>query len=244
MFAIKAELRKLFTVRSTYILLGLCLGLEVLFAFYGDGIKATSASLHSPDMLAHEVTQAVSALATIIALVGVLLVTHEYRYNTIMYTLTSSNRRAKILLAKLLVITLFAMMAAVIFGFLSPVFADLGLHIKGHQLVHQTFPVWNLLWRAVFVGWGFSMLALIIAFIIRVQIGAFVAVFLISGTVEPLLGLLLKQNQDYLPFTALSSILEHKSADISPGRAALVAALYIVIGWIVAGILFLQRDAN
>lgn len=242
--AIKAELRKLATVRSTYVILGFCLVLELLFAFYNDGLKVTAASLHNPNYLAGEVTQAISVLMLVIAMVGVLLVTHEYRYNTIMYTLTSANRRAKVLLAKLLTVSLFVIIACLVLGFLSPLLVDLGLHIKGHHLVSQVFPAWNLAWRAVFAGWAFSMLALIMAFIIRIQVGSLAAVFLLPGTIEPLIGLLVKSHKDYLPFTAINSIVDRTNATISVDRAALVATLYIIIGWLVTLILFQRRDAN
>lgn len=46
--ALKAELRKLVTVRSTYVVLGVCFILEILFAFYGSGIKVAAADLHNP----------------------------------------------------------------------------------------------------------------------------------------------------------------------------------------------------
>jgi ABC-type transport system involved in multi-copper enzyme maturation permease subunit len=242
--AIKSELRKLVTVRSTYVILGFCLGLELLFAFYNDGLKVTTASLHNPDYMAGEVTQAISVLMLVVAMIGVLLVTHEYRYNTITYTLTASNRRIKVLLAKLITISLFVVAASIILGFLSPLLVDLGLHVKGHNLVHQVFPVWNLLWRVAFAGWAFAMLALIMAFIIRTQFGAVVAVFLLPGTVEPLIGLMLKKHQDYLPFSSINSIVDRTNTSISLGRAAMVASLYVILGWIIAWILFQRRDAN
>lgn len=243
--ALKSELRKLFTVRSTYIIFGFCLALELLFAFYNDGLKVTPVSLHNPAYLASEVTQAISVLMLLIALVGVLLVTHEYRYNTIMYTLTSSNQRTKVLIAKILAVSGLVIAVTIILGFLSPLFADIGLHLKGHELVHQVFPIGNLLWRIVFASWAFSMLALIVAFIIRIQVGAIAAIFLLPGTVEPLIGLVLKKHQGYLPFTAINSIVDHHTeVQISLGRAMLTATIYIVIGWIIAGILFQRRDAN
>ncbi len=241
--ALKAELRKLVTVRSTYVVLGVCFILEILFAFYGSGIKVAAADLHNPHYLASQVTGAVMVLSTLIALIGILLVTHEYRYNTIMYTLTSSRSRAQVLLSKLLVMSVFAILFSVIFGALSPLMTLLGVHIKGHVLMHQVIPVGDLLWRSALTGWGFAMLALILAFIIRIQVGAIVALFLIPGTIEQLLGLLLKHKQAYLPFMAL-----HNVADDNPmiphGRAAAVSCIYIVIGWIIALILFQRRDAN
>jgi ABC-2 type transport system permease protein len=242
--AIKSELRKLTTVRSTYIILALCFGLEILFAFYNDGLKATPAALHTPGYLAGEVTQAISVLMLLIAMVGVLLVTHEYRYNSIMYTLTSANRRLKVLFAKIITVSVFVVVASLILGFLSPLLVEVGLHVKGLNLVHQVFPVWELVWRVAFAGWAFSMLALIMAFIIRIQVGALVAVFLFPGTIEPLLGLLLKKHQDYLPFSSINGIIDQPNAHISMARSVVVVSVYIVVGWLITTVLFQRRDAN
>jgi hypothetical protein len=66
--------------------------------------------------------------------------------------------------------------------------------------------------------------------------------------VEPLIALLLKTNQVYLPFIALQQVtrLEGNSMShlLSHSKAALVTVIYIVVGWIVAWYLFLKRDAN
>jgi len=53
----------------------------------------------------------------------------------------------------------------------------------------------------------------------------------------------------YLPFTALGNVLASKTTNtvllpVSPARAALVFAVDIAIGWIVAWMLFLRRDAS
>ena len=90
MFAsLKAELRKLLTVRSTYIITALAFALVTFYAFYIEGFKADAARLHNPGLLASEVTGAVMTVAIFGALIGVLLMAHEYRYSTIVYTLTS-----------------------------------------------------------------------------------------------------------------------------------------------------------
>jgi hypothetical protein len=242
--AIRAELRKILTIRSTYVILGLCVAMEFLFAFYAGGIKAQASDLHNSGYLASQVVNAVNALSILIALVGVLLVTHEYRYNTIMYSLTS-RRRTQVFMAKLAVIAVFAALFSIIFGLISPLLVELGLHVKGHELVHQVIPAGSLLWRGVFAGWAYSMLALVIAFLVRVQVGAIVTLFLIPTTIESLLGLLLKHNVVYLPFTAISTVLDNSAhSSTSYGKAAVISLIYVVVGWIVAWILFLRRDAN
>jgi len=126
----------------------------------------------------------------------------------------------------------------------------LGLALKGFTLVHQVFPL-SLLWQAVFVGWGFSMFGFILAAIIRQQVGAMAAFFLIPALGEQLLSLLLKDNRIYLPFTALQQVTLPANAGItdprqalSPGKAALVVCAYLAVGWFVAWYLYLKRDAN
>jgi len=123
-----------------------------------------------------------------------------------------------------------------------------GIKLHGHALGAQYIPVWSLIWRTIFYGWGFAMMASILAFIIRIQVGALVAVFLIPGTIEQILGLLLKNNQVYLPFSSLAVLVGESSSDIgghiSYLQAFTVASIYIVVGWLVAWYLFIKRDAN
>src|ERR1700733_14101281 len=97
--ALKAEFRKLWTVRSTYLILAFVLVIAIFFGFYVSGWKIDKGALHDPGTLALDVTSAISAVSVFASLIGVLLVTHEYRFNTIMYTLTASNSRSKVLLA-------------------------------------------------------------------------------------------------------------------------------------------------
>ncbi|MDB5170517.1 MAG: hypothetical protein JWO35_211 [Candidatus Saccharibacteria bacterium] len=240
--AIKAEFRKLVTVRSTYVILAACLAIEMLFAFYATGYKADAAALRDPLMLAGEVTTAVSALSVIIALIGVLLVTHEYRYNTILYTLTSAKRRSYVFLAKFLVIGVLAVVLSLLFGALSPVLVTLGVQLSGHSMVPQVIPYGDILWRIVFAGWCFSIFGFILAVIIRAQLGAAISIFLIPTTLEPLLGLVLKSNHIYLPFAALSNVLE--KGKLSYTHAAAVASIYVGVGLIISWVLFVRRDVN
>ncbi|HUS25960.1 MAG TPA: ABC transporter permease [Nevskiaceae bacterium] len=239
--AIKAEFRKLFTVRSTYITALLAFGLMVFFAFYVEGYKA-AATVNDPHKLMGEVTSAVGVVSILATITVLLLMAHEYRYNTIMYTLTASNSRTKILLAKIIAASTFAIGFTLLAGVLSPLLAYLGIQAKGLTLVPQEFYYWDLLWRCLFYGWGFAMFGLLLATLARNQVAAIAALFVLPSTIEPLLGLLLKKNAIYLPIGSLSSVMEHNQ--ISYVRAALVFSGYLVVGWIVAWLLFIRRDAN
>jgi ABC-2 type transport system permease protein len=244
--AIRSEFRKLLTVRSTLYIVGFALLVAVFFAFYVEGFKASAvANLNDPNKLAGEVVSAISTLSALMAIPGILLITHEYRYNTISYTLTDSRSRTKVMLAKMFTITCFSAAFSIFLYFLSPMLAYLGTLASGHHLVPQVFPAWSLLWRSVSAAWEYSMLALMLGFIIRAQVGTIVAMFIIPSLAETLLGLLLKNSAGYLPFASIQSILTHNPTHIiSYSTAALVGLAYVVVSVIIAWQLFLRRDAN
>jgi len=245
--ALKAEFRKVWTVRSTYLILAFVLLVAVFFGFYVSGWKIDVGALHDPGTLALDVTSAISAVSVLASLVGVLLITHEYRYNTIIYTLTASNSRSKVLLAKILVVSAFAAVFALVLSVLSPLLSVAGVHAHHLKLVPQTFHYGSLLWRSLFYSWGYAMAGLIIALLIRSQVGAIVVLFIAPSTVESLLGLILKKNVVYLPFSALSTVIGQGmnfNTTISAQRGALVFAGYLVVSGGLAWILFLRRDAN
>jgi ABC-type transport system involved in multi-copper enzyme maturation permease subunit len=175
--------------------------------------------------------------------------THEYRYNTIMYSLTSSNSRSKVLFAKIVAITGVAVAFTVVAAVLAPLMILWGIHAHNLTLVPQTLHFGTLAWECLFYGWGYAMAGLLLAALIRNQIGAIITLFIVPGTVEALLGLLLKNNVVYLPFSALNTVIgnQHEGMSgpsITPVHAAMVFGAYLIGGWIVAWVLFLQRDAN
>jgi ABC-2 type transport system permease protein len=246
--ALKSEFRKLFTVRSTYIMLGVSTLLIIFYAFYIVGWRATTKDLHDPSLYSTNIVGALSSLPVLFgAIIAMLLMTHEYRYNTIMHTLTSSNSRSKVLGAKFLTISVFALVLTAVVAVLTPVIVYLGVHAHGNTLVAQSIDYHSLVWRILFYGWGYIVLALLLAALIRNQIGAIVSLFAIP-TAEQLLALLLKKNSVYLPFSSLNQVLaaptDRRIGHLSPGKAALVFGTYLAIGWLVTWVLFLRRDAN
>ncbi len=247
--SLKSELRKIYTVRSTYAILLFSLVLMIFFAFYTEGMKAgeSSAAIDDPLKLANLIKNAETSLIFFAAIVGILSFTHEYRYNTIMYTLTSSRSRTKTLFAKIIAVSIFAVFFIMFVAVLASLLMYLGLAVKGYTLGAQTFST-DLIWRVLFMGWGSCMIALLIAAFIRQQVGTISAYFVWPALGESLVGVLLKDNSIYLPFTALKQVTGVDPTEIShylsPVRAALVFMSYMVFGWFIAWILFLRRDAN
>jgi len=250
MLTLRAEFRKLFTLRSAYAIPLLALAVTAALAFYLAGWYATPQDLHDPGFLATQVASPLGIVVVFGALLSILLMTHEYRYNTIMYTLMSATSRGKVLLAKIVVVTAFALAFTVTVDVLSLVASYLGARVvRGHALVPQTIDVGELLWRTLVFGWGYAIAWLVIATLIRHQVGTIVTVFLLFGPIEGILDAILGRNALYLPFTALGNVLRSKTVNtvllpVSPGRAVLAFATDIAIGGIVAWMLFLRRDAS
>lgn len=243
--ALKAEVRKLFTVRSTYILIGISLVMIMLLAGYVDGVRTATGNLTNPELLMSESRSAVALVGLLMAIAGMLLVGHEYRYNTIMYTLTSANKRLKPLASKVIVITVFSVLMGLFITFFSPFCTIIGLKLGGHHLVAQHFYFVSIIWRCVFCVWGYAMYGLILATLIRSQIGAIVTYLLIPIIAENILGALLKEHVRFLPFTGLQSVVSPGIVHgATSGAGAVVASTYIVVGFAVSAFLFVRRDAN
>lgn len=244
--ALKSELYKLLTVRSTYVIVLLAVVLLGIFDFYGMGIKASPQGLQQSGYLMQNIIDSVQNLSIFAAIAAVLMMTHEYRYNTIIYTLTASNSRTKVLLAKIGVLSLFAVVFTVIVAVLGGLFLLLGVQLGGHELAAQTVYYQELVWRSLVHVWGSVMLGLMLATIIRSQVGTIVALFILP-TIEQILGVwLLKDSSSLLPFNTLNTIISGHSGPpaISTVDATKLFLMYLVGGWAVAWVLFKRRDAN
>ncbi|HSX16312.1 MAG TPA: ABC transporter permease [Candidatus Saccharimonadales bacterium] len=243
---LKAEFRKLLTVRSTYFIVLASLVIVAFFAGFTEGIRGDAANLHRPDLLVSESTNAIVFVGLILAFAGMLLVGHEYRYNTIMYTLTATNRRYKVLLAKFVAISVFAVAASVLVTFFSPLCTIIGAHLAGKVIGPQTYPIWHTLWHCVFCGWGYAMYAFVLIAILRNQVGSIVTFLLFPLIGENILSLLLKNNTKYLPFNAVQAVANPTGLGnhTSTTQAALTVLAYVAAGLAISLFLFQKRDAN
>lgn len=240
---LKAEFRKLVSVRATYVItvIAAVLAGGVSFAF---GYSADAKTLQATNYLSQQITGAISAVSVIGALTVVLLLANEYRYNTILYTFTSSSSRSRVLLGKLLVASTYMVIFSFIIGTLAVASTWLGIQLKGHELAAQSIPYSEVIWRTVYYAWGFGALALALTAIIRNQVGAIMALFIIPTVIESFAGLALKSNVAYLPFSVLNSILFAAPGAENLGKYITVSVLTIVGLCVVAFVSFVKRDAN
>lgn len=249
--AIRAEFRKLLTTRATY---GIVIGSALIIMFlagFVNGFHAQPMSLNNPTLLADQSSGAITFVGLILAFAGLLLMGNEYRYNTIMYSLTTANKRYKVLLAKVIATSVFAFVVSLVVTFFSPFSTIVGAWLQGATIGAQQFDYWSIVWRCLFCGWGYAMYALILVTILRNQIGAII-VFLLTPLIgEGILSLWLKNNTKYLPFNALQSVAippvpDQPGISVTPAvtHAALTVLAYVAVGLIVALVLFQKRDAN
>lgn len=246
---IKAEFRKLFTIRSTYILIGLSLILIAAFSFYFEGYRGNTGSAASkvtPLALQEIISNGVGLGVLFATIIAILFIAHEYRYNTITYTLTANARRTRVLLAKVLTIVLFSIGCGLV-----AVLVAVGGYLAGLALRDATLPAQNLdvlsqVGRVAFYYTGYALVGLLIATVARSVVVAIATLLIFPTTIEPLLGLILKENTKYLPFSALDSTVGAAIMEktLSPGNAMIVTSVYLVVGLLVTWLLFVRRDAS
>jgi ABC-type transport system involved in multi-copper enzyme maturation permease subunit len=249
---LKSEIRKLLSVRSTYYTVGLIILITALMSFWFEGYKKSSPDA---DVFHHALMNVPNLVAFFIAMTAILLATHEYRYNTIVYTLTTSKSRTKTLLSKILAIVLFASAVTVLVQLLSFALMSLGNSMAGHPLPAQDINYIEFFAKALFFVNGFVLAGLLLGILVRNQIATFAILFVLPNVLESLMNLILKENSIYLPFSALGEVVNpppaamgdtgpFKFGDLSPGKAAAVYSIYLAIGSLVTWYLFLKRDAN
>jgi ABC-2 type transport system permease protein len=261
--ALRSELKKMLTIRSTYGWILLAFVIVGIYSFYGEGFNDIKNLLKSgaPDSSAKLfVAATINQMANFISIVGsiiaLLLITHEYRYNTITYTLTAASSRTKVLLSKIASVMLFVLVYSFVLTLFGIAMIFLGLAFSHNSLPHQDINYLTYFGKVMFTSQGYALAALLFGLLIRHQAGAFVALFIVPNTVEGLLSLLLKSKTVYLPFMSLQQVIQgpvigenagahpNPNGYLSAPKGALVFTVYLVIGWVIGWYLFLKRDAN
>lgn len=259
--ALKSEFKKLLSVRSTYGWCLVTLAFLLIGAFYADGFKDSANLQAGADKGTLFIASTMAHLPNVIALFGgliaILLITHEYRHNTIIYTLTASNSRTKVVLSKIITILCFTLVYSILFTAIAVGLIYAGAALAGHTIPHQNVNYITFFGKTLFFVEGYALAALLFGTIIRNQVGAIAALLILPGTLESLLTLVLKKNAVYLPFTALTQVTQppviqgtHPFRDLpsanslSPVKGAIVFLCYLIGAWIIGWYLFLKRDAS
>ena len=247
---LEAEVRKLMTVPSTYAAAALALVVSAGMAIYLTGSVATSSDIAKSTFLATKVADTTAIVAILGAVIGVPVITHEYRYNLLPHTLTATNSRNKVLAAKLAVLSAFAVALSLGVDLVALAASSMTAHLAhGHDLAPQTLAYGDLLWRTVLYGWGYAIAGMAIALLVRNQVGAVVTAFVLFGPVEGILSSALGRWGYFLPFTALANVLgstlsNEALTSVSHQRAALAFLIDITVVLSAGWLGFLRRDAS
>jgi ABC-2 type transport system permease protein len=247
-FELRAELRKLTTIRSTYVISGLCVLILGFVDFWVSGYRF-SGHIDS-NFLSGAILDSVPVSAVFSMVVAVLLMGHEYRYNQIIHTLTAANSRSRVLAAKIGAVFIYSFILTTVVTAMAIFMPMLGMHAGGHSLSHQQLPA-TLYLRVLFYCIGYSLTGLLFATLIRNLVFALVFMLIVPSTLESLVTLLLKQKAIYMPFSALSQVLgapansdkgPFQMGHLSPIKGAIVFSVYLAIGWAITWYLFVRRD--
>jgi ABC-type transport system involved in multi-copper enzyme maturation permease subunit len=241
--ALRAEVRKLLTVRSTYgIIIFTLLFNAGLIGFWIFGYKNAGNAGASPLAINQALGLIVNFTSFVLSFIALLSVGHEYRYNTILYALTANNNRGKIVAAKFIVLNLFVLLASAIVIAASIAGFYLGQHLGGFDPLPQSLFADGLLWRIAVGISGTVSLAYIIALLVRSQILSIVVLLIVPMFIEGILTFVLKDNVKYLPFTAITNVFSGAASE--HGSAAIIVLAYIIGLGGLAWFLFARRDAN
>ena len=197
-------------------------------------------------------------MATVFALVlGVLAVSTEYRHQTVTPTFLATPRRSRVVVSKLVAVSAFSALYAVVALVLSAGFGAAIFALRGFEVTLLGDDVPRALALSVVgtVVWG--ILGTGLATLIRNQIAAIVVGIGVTFILEPLIGLALSLTSwgpdvaKFLPGSASAAVVEVSATGgpLSPDALAWWAGLLVLLayGSVFAGLgaaLTLRRDVT
>jgi ABC-2 type transport system permease protein len=225
-----AEALKVRTAPRT--LLGLVLGL-IAISVLG---SASTASGVGESPIGEEQTRwdvlSVGTTASIFTLIlGILIVTWEYRHGTVTQTFLVTPRRERVMASKYIVaLAVGAVLAALcLIAVLVTAAFWISFDLTGAQ--------WKMLGRLILAAAIWGVLGAGVGALLQSQVGAIVAVFVWFLVAEPLIGVRFDRFADYLPGGALNRLTSREEVGLvggegwsfSMGAAALIAGAYALV---------------
>jgi ABC-type transport system involved in multi-copper enzyme maturation permease subunit len=244
---LSAELLKLRTTRVPYVLGAV---VALIGGISAAGFVGGNALGDDP---AFDLAQGAGFAGTFVTVVGILLVTNEYRHGTIASTFLIEPRRERVLIAKLgaAVVAGAIYASAVVFSIAAVALPWLAARGDALTLDGQALEAVAL----VLVSFMFSAaLGASVGAIVRNQVGALVATFVWFLVVEPLISVLAALLQGdvgrqaaiskYLPGAVFDAVVGgmHGSDALRIGPAIALSAVYVAALAVVGGVAMVRRD--
>jgi ABC-2 type transport system permease protein len=246
---LSSELAKLRTIRTPYVLLLLTVAIGAIAAA---GLVG-SGSLEDEGDRALALAQGASFGTLFVAVLGILIVTNEYRHGTIMTTFLGEPRRVRVLLAKLGAATLAGLAFGLAVVGVAAAVALPWLAARGESLPLDGQAV-EAVGRVLLVFGVTAAIGAAVGAVVQSQVGAivgyFVWIFVVESLVTVLSGLLFTDIGDpdplskFLPGSALGGIVggEGNEFMLRGGTAALLALAYAVVLAALAALSMTRRD--
>ena len=243
-----AELLKLRTTRAPFVLALAALALAAV------AVSGTiGAGLLDEGQRALELAGAAAFSTFFATLLGILIVTNEYRHGTITQTLLVTPRRLRVVTAKLLVGTLGGLALGALGAVVTLAIALPWLSTRGHLLAVDG-ELAEALARLLVAFAVSGALGVALGALLRSQVWAIATVFVWFLIVEPLLtlaGYLVDRDrgdrivQPYLPGSALEAITSIDQDDVLLAwpLALLLSIGYVAVLAVLAAFLVTRRDA-
>jgi ABC-type transport system involved in multi-copper enzyme maturation permease subunit len=238
---LRAELLKLTTVRTTWIVVGIGLLGEALFAGLFSGLASESEFANLVDIT--DVERGVGLLMVMLLVLGAMTITNEFRHQTASTTFLASPRRYPVMTAKLGALTIFCLFAGLVYvllnaGLSMPLLSGRGVDLPS---LHDSAEVYAGVVASYLLLAGFG---LGIGAIVRNQAGAIVTALAFFFLISPLTELIPGNVDVYFPSKAVGSL--HGSAE--EGLSQIDGGL-VLLGWVfglcaVGTLLLIWRDVN
>lgn len=237
---LRSEWIKLATTRTTWVMIGIGLLGEALFAGLFTGLTSIENLSGSENF--DELATGIGLILTLILVLGVLMITTEFRHGTTGSTFLVSPKRYPVMVAKFFTALLFGAFVGLVFVAINAALVLPILDGRGVALPDSGHIV------SLYAG-GVAALALLCAFgygigaIVRNQVGAIIAAIAIFFIVSSLPELISGNWADYFPAQALGSLQGNPNDE---GLTQIVGGL-VLAGWAVAAsaigtLIVIKRD--
>jgi ABC-2 type transport system permease protein len=233
---LRSEWIKLFSTRTTWVMIGVGLLIEALFAGLFVGLASIGDIGDPVDLIT-----GTGLLMVMMLVLGVLIITTEFRHGTASSTFLASPRRYPALMAKLGVALAIGIVAGLLFvlvngGLTLPLLSSRGIDAPDTGLLVRVYAGVTISF-ALLCAFGVGVGA-----IVRNQVGAIIAAIAFFFVLSPLPELLPGSIGDYFPAQAVGSLhgLEETEHGLSQVAGGLVLAAWS-LGLVAIGTLLICR---
>ena len=239
--ALRYEVRRLRTLRSTWLLLAAAIAATGLIAYL------VAVNLEDPTVTAREFARIVPATGVVLPLIamvlGALAMGQEHRRRTLDVAVAGLPRRLPLLYGKAGVV---AVTAALLTVLASETAALIGAVVLGDRV-----PAGHLLEPALAASVGklalltalYALLGLAVATVVSNLPAALVGLVAVPWLVEPFAALAMRTDQArWLPFLAGQQVVRHDEGLLSPLAGGLYFAGFVALALILAAVVLKRRD--